>query len=116
MDEVKSKVAKGARISGCLYNLIWKNKYLSPEGKIRINKSCVRPLITYGAETRADSTLTKQLLRTTEMRIIRTIHVKTIRDKIRSEDLREQNKIQDIADWVGVRRKCWADHIEDACQ
>ena len=108
-DEVKSQVVKGARISGCL---IWKNKYLSPEGKVWIYKICVRPVTTYGAESRADTTFTKQLLRTTEMRIIRTIHGKTIRDKIRSEDLREQSKIQDIADWVGVRRKCWADHVE----
>ena len=104
-DEVKSQVVKGARIPGCLYSLIWKNKYLSPEGKVRIYKTCVRPVITYGAESRADTTLTKQLLRTTEMRIIRTIHSKIIRDKIRGE----QSKIQD---WVGIRRKCWADHVE----
>ena len=25
---------------------------------------------------------------------------------------KELSKIQDIADWVDVRRKCWADHIE----
>ena len=110
--EVKSHVVKGARISGCLYSLIWKNKYLSPEGKVWIYKTCVRPVITYGAESRADTTLTKQLLKTIEMRIIRTIHGKTIRDKIRSENLKEQSKIQDITDWVGVRRKCWADHVE----
>ena len=91
-------------------------KYLSPEGKVRIYKTFVRPVITYGAESRADTTLTKQLLRTTEMRIIRTIHGKTIRDKIRSEDLREQSKIQDSR--LGGRskkvlgRSCW----EDACQ
>ena len=58
-----------------------------------------------------ERTLTKQLLRTTEMRIIRTNHGKTIRDKIQS-DLKEQSEIQNTADWVGVRRKCWADHVE----
>ena len=41
-DEVKSQVVKGERISGCLYSLIWKNKWLSPEGKVRIYKTCVR--------------------------------------------------------------------------
>ena len=46
------------------------------------------------------------------MRIIRIIHGKTTRDKIRREDLRELSKIQDVADWVGVRRKSWADHVE----
>lgn len=111
-EEVKSQVVKGARISGCLYSLIWRNKYLSPEGKLRIYKTSVRPVITYGAESRADTTLTKQLLRTTEMRIIRTIHGKTIRDRVRSEDLRDQSGIKDIVDWVGVRRKGWADHVE----
>ena len=28
-EEVKNQVVKGARIPGCLYSLIWKNKYLS---------------------------------------------------------------------------------------
>jgi hypothetical protein len=46
--EVRTQVTRAARISGCLYNLIWLNKYMSTESKVRIYKTNVRPVLTYG--------------------------------------------------------------------
>ena len=31
--EVKTQVTKGARIAGCLFGLVWKNKYMSAKSK-----------------------------------------------------------------------------------
>ena len=56
--EVKNQATKAARISGCLYNLVWNNKYMSAEAKTRIYKTTVRPVLTYAAETKG----LKQLL------------------------------------------------------
>jgi hypothetical protein len=44
--EVRIQAMKAARISGCLYNLIWINKYMSIECKARIYKTSVRPVLT----------------------------------------------------------------------
>ena len=55
---------------------------------------CIRPVITYGVDT----VLPQQLLRTTEMRIVRTIHWKTLRDRIYSEERRERSGIKDIVE------------------
>jgi hypothetical protein len=96
MQEVRIQATKAARISGCLYNLTWFNKYMSKESKTRIYKTIVRPVLTYASETRAETTYTQQLLRTTEMKTIRAICGKTIRDKIRSDHLRQLSGIQDI--------------------
>jgi len=57
---------KAARISGCLYNLIWFNKYMSTECKVRIYKTNVRPVSTYASEMRAETAYTQQLLWTTD--------------------------------------------------
>ena len=46
---------KAARISGCLYNLIWDNRYMSTDSKVRIYKTNVRPVLTYAAETSRNS-------------------------------------------------------------
>ena len=81
---------------------------MSAKSKVRIYKTRVRPVLTYAAETRA-STITTQLLRTTEMRIIRAIHGKTLRDRIRSKDLRELSGIQDIVD------RCEKDRMGGRC-
>ena len=60
--EVRIQAKKAARISGCLYNLIWLNKYMSTECKVRIYKTNVRPVLTYASETRAETAYTQQLL------------------------------------------------------
>ena len=52
------------------------------------------------------------LLRTIEMKTIRAIHRKTLRDKIRSDQLRQLSGIQDIIKWTNVRRKEWDAHVE----
>ena len=57
--EVKMQTTKAARISGCLYNLIWLNKYMSTDCKVRIYKTNVRPVLTYASETRAETTYTQ---------------------------------------------------------
>ena len=41
---------------GCLYNLIWHNKYMSADCNVRIYKTNVRPVLTYASETRAETT------------------------------------------------------------
>jgi hypothetical protein len=48
--EVRMQATKAARISGCLYNLIWFNKYMSTECKVRIYKTNARPVLTYASE------------------------------------------------------------------
>lgn len=110
--EVKTQVTKGARIAECLYGLVWKNKYMSAKSKVRIYKTCVRPVLTYAAKTRASTITTHKLLRTTEMRIIKAINGKTLRDRIRSNDLRELSGIQDILEWIDVRKRGWGEYVE----
>jgi len=56
----------------------------------------MRPVLTYASETRAETTYTQQLLRTIEMKTIRAIHGRTLRDKIGSYQLRQLSGIQDI--------------------
>jgi hypothetical protein len=71
----------------------------------------VHPVLTYASETRAETTYTQQLLQTTEMKIIRAIHWKTLRDKIHSDQLQQLSRIQDIVKWVHVRRREWDVHV-----
>jgi len=79
---------KASRILGCLRDIVWKNKCLIITSKIRVYKSTIRPVITYAAERGPDTSKTLQMIRTVEMKIIRSIHGKTLHDRIRSEDNR----------------------------
>ena len=64
------------------------------ESKIKIYKAVVRPIMTYCAETRADTTKTKQLLRTTEMNTLRAILGKTRFDRMKNIDILERCNLQ----------------------
>jgi stage III sporulation protein SpoIIIAA len=45
-------------------------------------------------------------------KIIREIHGKTLRDQIRSDQLRHLSGIQDIIKWANLRRREWDAHVE----
>lgn len=111
-EEVKAQTTKAALISGYLRDIIWRNKYMSIESKVRIYKTCVRPVMTYAVETRAENSTTKRITRTAEMRVLRSIAGYTLRDHQRNEDIRERCNVQDIVRWSRSRRREWRDHVE----
>ncbi|XP_055390221.1 uncharacterized protein LOC129619146 [Condylostylus longicornis] len=107
----RAQVNKAARVSGCLKDIIWKNKYMNPTSKVKIYKTCVRPIMTYAAETTSETCRTKTNKRTAEMAILRNINGSTLRDRVRSSDIRKSLEIQDVVRWVRERRRAWNDHI-----
>ena len=109
--EVRHQANKASRISGCLNENIWSNKYLRTEAKVRIYKSIVRPTLTYATETRTDTAKTRQLLEVTEMKTPRRITNKTKWDRVRNDRIRELCEIQNITSWVQRRRTEWSEHI-----
>jgi len=91
-DQVKdrrSQINKASAMSGCLRQIIWANEYMRKDSKVRIYKNCIRPIITYGIETREETNKPKRLLRVAEMKTLRTIMGKTRIDRIRNTDIRE---------------------------
>ena len=54
----------------------------------------------------------QQLLRTTEMKVIRAIHGKSLRDTIRRDQLLQLSGIRDIIKWANVRRREGFDHVD----
>lgn len=110
-EEAKAQTTKASLISGFLRDIIWRNKHMSTRSKVRIYKTCVRPIMTYAIETRAENTTTKRLLRSTEMRTLRSITGYTLLDHKRSEEIREICEVQDIVRWSRNRRRGWRDHV-----
>lgn len=104
--EVRTQANKAAIILGYLRDIIWKNKYISLQNKVRIYKASVRPILTYAAETRAKNSKTKKVARTTEMRTLRSIMGVTLIDRMRSADIREKCGVQDIVRWMRKRMEC----------
>ncbi|XP_029174771.1 uncharacterized protein LOC114943358 [Nylanderia fulva] len=90
LNEARTQTNKAARIAGYLRGIVWRNKYMSTKSKIRIYKTCIKLVLTYAAETRTETSGTKRMMRTMEMRILRTIKGVSLRNRIRSNDIRRE--------------------------
>ncbi|XP_056630500.1 uncharacterized protein LOC130441040 [Diorhabda sublineata] len=96
---LRSQINKASALSGCLRDIVWSNPYMRKDSKIRIYKTCIRPIMTYSTEVREDNNKTKQMLRVAEMKTLRTIVGKTRRG------------IQDIVRWGRQRNRQWYNHV-----
>ncbi|XP_043494653.1 uncharacterized protein LOC122519338 [Polistes fuscatus] len=109
--EVRIQVVKATRAAAQLNDTIFRNKHLRIDTKSRIYKATIRPILTYAAETRPETSKTRQLMEAVEMKIIRRITGKSLWDRQRSEALRRTCQIDNINDWVLGRKIQWNDHI-----
>ena len=77
-----------------LNHIRWNDKIrMSPKSKTRVYKTCIWSIITYGADSWADTTYTEQLL-TIEMRVL------------------EISRILEMNSWTWVCRREWAAHVD----
>lgn len=67
---------------------------MNTKAKVKIYITAVTPIIIYGVGVRADTTRTEQLLSLTEIRTMRSILGKTLWDKIRNKDIRDECEIK----------------------
>jgi len=56
----ENQINKASAMSRCLRQIIWANEYMRKESKVRIYKTCIRPIMTYGIETREETNKTKR--------------------------------------------------------
>jgi hypothetical protein len=89
---------------------------MSTESKIKIFKAILRPIMTYGAESRADTAKTKRILKATEMNTFRAIFGKTRLDRMKNIEVMERCNIQAVAKFVQSRGKAWNEHVDRAEQ
>lgn len=94
--EVATQANKEMITAGAIRSLILTNKHILPESKIRIYKTCIRPIMTYGIEARPDTATTTQKLEATEMKILRSIKGVSLRENLRSSFIRNDLKVEPI--------------------
>ena len=87
-------------------------RVLSLKLKGRLFKACVRSAMSYGAECWAIKNAEIKRMQSTEMRMIRMMCGKTLKDRVPSSMLRERMGIEDIEDHMRGHRLRWLGHLE----
>jgi len=95
---------------------LFRNRLLSRATKIRLYKTLIRPVVTYGAGTLTMTKKEEQALHIFERKIFRRIYGTKYEDgewKIRTNrELEELNKLEDIVKWIKGQRMGWLGHLE----
>lgn len=110
--EVYNQANKAGVVSGYLRDVIWTNKYMQTKSKVRIYKTCVRPILTYAQETRADTQRTQNIMTKVEMRALRSIAGYSLRDHKTNVEILQLCDIQGVTKWSRKRRKEWHQHVQ----
>ena len=80
--------------------------------KVKIYRTVIRPLILYGAETWVTRGAEERILESTEMRMLRMMKGVTLRDRVRSEELRRELGVTPLIMKVREKRLRWFGHVE----
>ena len=80
--------------------------------KTKLYKTVVRPVMLYGAETWSTRVKEVRLLEKTEMRMLRWIMGVSLRDRIRSEDIRAKLGVVNITEKLKEMRLRWYGHVQ----
>jgi hypothetical protein len=95
---------------------LFRNRLLSRATKIRLYKTLIRPVVTYGAGTWTMTKKEEQALLIFERKIFRRIYGPKYEDgewKIRTNrELEELNKGENIVKWIKRQRISWLGHLE----
>ena len=75
-------------------------------------KSCVRNALTYGAECWALKMEDERRLKITEMRMLRMICGKTLKDKMNNEKIREMTGVVRLEKFLREKWLRWLGHVE----
>ncbi len=110
LEAVKQRVKAGwnkwREITGVICD-----KKIPLKSKCKVYKTVIRPVLLYGAECWTVGKKEEGLMRRTEMRMLRWILGISLRDKIRSEDIRKRSGVTDIVDKMQESRLRWYGHI-----
>lgn len=108
--DVQSKISKFLKITGLINKILRHNK-TTRETRLRVYNTLAVPMLTYGSETWALRKTDKKRIEAAEMRYLRRTAGLTLRDRKRSEEIRNFLKTTPLTQRIKTYRKKWREHV-----
>ena len=80
--------------------------------KIKLYMTVIRPVLLYGAECWTVRRKEEQILEKTKMRMLRRSNGVTLRDKVKSVDIRKELGVNSLQEKVREMRLRWFGHMQ----
>lgn len=114
--EIKTRINAGNR---CLYSLlnIMKSRDVSRKCKIKLYKTLIRPVVTYGCESWTLTQKSEELINRFERKVMRIIYGPVLDNDLNAwrprmnHEIKQLNDDQDLVGWVKTQRIRWMGHL-----
>lgn len=115
-DEVQERIIKGRKTIGALNSVLW-DKDIRKDTKMRIYKTIVQSVMTYGAEVWDLSQVNRKKLLSTEMDFLRRSCRRSRLERVRNEVIKRNMNIErDITDEIEKKQLTWFGHTKRMSQ
>ncbi|CAF1534892.1 unnamed protein product [Adineta ricciae] len=109
--EIDRRIGASSGVLRTLYRSVVTKTELSKKTKIAIFKSVYRPTLIYGHEHWVLTEKLRSRIQAAEMRFLRRISGLTIRDKIRSTNIRESLQVEPLLQHIERSQLRWLGHV-----
>ena len=108
--EITARIKNYSNNVFLLYPLL-RDRRIPQKAKTLIYTGILRPMMLYASETWSTTTKTRSRLNAAEMRVLRLIYGVTLRDRVRSEHIREQLRIAPVTKIIERNQLRWFGHV-----
>lgn len=110
--DITEKIEKSNKLYYAINKTFINKKEVSRKTKMTVYKTIVRPILTYGCESWVMSRRIKARVAASEMKFLRRVKGVSLRDRIRSKQIREELEIEDIMEFIEKRQLSWWGHLQ----
>lgn len=108
--DVHEKIKRFLKVTGLINRTLNANK-TRRETRLKVYNTLAVPMLTYGSETWALKKSEKKRIEAAEMRFMRRTAGVTLRDRKRSEEIRETLNVTPVIKRIKQYRKNWREHV-----
>lgn len=109
---INERIDKSNKLYFTINKTFINKKEINQKTKLKIYKTIFRPILTYASESWVLDTRTKSRLEAVEMKYLRRVKGITLRDHIRSQQIREELDIQPLTNFIQKKQLSWWGHLQ----
>jgi hypothetical protein len=108
--DLEDNIEKYNKINGIIRRHFGEN--MRPELQVRMHNVLSKPAMMYGSETWILRPQDCRRIETSQMRFLRTVAGVTLRDRIRSEDVKKILQTGNVVEDIKQYQRKWLEHVE----
>ena len=109
--ELSRRIGKASAVMSCLSKLVWENKKLTLNTKMKVYQACVLSTLLYGSKTWPTYSVQERRLNSVYQRHLRTIMNVTWKDHVSNHDILVKGKIPSLHALISQKHLPWLGHV-----